>query len=708
MRSRNRSTPLILDQDTIQPLLLAIVAASLLISMVLLLRRRGRQAAGFALLLSANLGVALYAISVPAAHPALTFGALAAFSVLLLVPGGVGIFVRRALRRGDLHRAAALIQVRQMFQPWSGLDRDLEQLRGLALVHEGRMEEAIAMRREQLTDADLEPPLRTTVVEQQLTFLLHGRQWEEVVALYEAEGGVALATVSTPAAAATARALMELDRFEEAARLQGVMEHGKAGGNVTDALLLNQARLVFLAHMGRVEQLDPLLEPDSGFLPGLSPNQRLLWRAVALARAGQGEASRELLAELVGVEGEPQLVQAVVGRLESPLSPLPPGLPDQETLALCVHIAAAGATYRSMPKFSGRLWQLAPVTTALMGIIVLVHAAVELAGGSQDGWTLTRFGANLALATRGGEPWRLVTSMFLHAGHLHLAVNLYTLFVLGRFVEQLYGSRRFWVLYLAAGVAGSAASAYLGGDQRLSVGASGAIFGLLGGALVGMIQLRGHVPEAWRKQVFTNLLVVVGLNFYIGYAIPRVDNSAHMGGLAGGVLVGLILIRARAGVGLGSMAASVGRRGLTPLALTLAALTLLCGVMAAWSTSRATMDRLPRVEVSQGGLSAKVPRYWVRVPDKDALVMNDPLFQEIGPTFFLEVRDAPDEVLELASTIKRLEYQGQPYDSVLLRRRSGRYVLTAILRLQPGHVEAYRGVLDDIQRSMAYRKSSTM
>ena len=732
-----------MDQETIQLFLLAIVAASLLITMVLLLRRRGRLAAGFCFLLSANLGLALYALSVPEAHQALTFGALAAFAVLVLVPGGIGILVRRALSRGRLDRAATLVQMRQMFQPWSGLERDLELLRGLALVHDGRMDEAIALRREQLKDEELDPRLRLTVVEQLLTFLLHGRQWDEVVALFEAEGGQGLATVSTPAAAAATRALLELDRFQEAAGLQGVMEYGKAGSNVSHALLLNQSRLVFLAHLGRVQQLDPLMDPASGFLPGLSPGQRTLWRAVALERAGQGEAAREALVGLVGTRGDPQLVQAVTSRLDQPPLPLPPDVPDAEMEALCEHISAAGATYRSMPSFKGRVWQLAPVTTALMGIIVLVHLAVELAGGSQDGWTLTRFGANFAVATKGAEPWRLVTSMFLHAGHLHLLVNLYTLFILGRFVEQLYGSRRFWVLYLVAGVVGSAASAYLGGDQRLSVGASGAIFGLLGGALVGMIRLRGHVPEAWRKQVATNLLIVIALNFYIGYTIPRVDNSAHLGGLAGGVLVGLILIRARAGLGAGTVGASLGRRVLTPLALLLVAVTLLCGVMAGLTTPRGLMDRLPRVEASQGGLSVTVPGHWINLPEQDVLMLQDPLL-DITPTLQFEVVGLAPGVDLLAHaqartaviagqlaaikevqraqvhgqaetqgehgvrTVLRVEAQGRFFLQVHLFRRSGELVLTAIVRLPSAQVEAYQGVMAQIQRSMAYGKSSKM
>jgi len=409
---------------------------------------------------------------------------------------------------------------------------------------------------------------------------------------------------------------------------------------------------------------------------------------------------------------------------------------------LCEHIAAAGATYRSMPRFKGSVWLIAPVTAALMALIVLVHVAVELAGGSQDGWTLARFGANLALATRGSEPWRLITSMFLHAGWLHLLVNMYTLFIMGRFVEQLYGSRRFWIIYVLAGVVGSAASAYLGGPQRLSVGASGAIFGLLGAGLVGMIRLRGHVPEAWRKQVATNLLVVIALNFYIGYAIPRVDNSAHMGGLVGGVLVGLLLIRARAGQGGGTAASVAGRRLLTPLALTLAAVTILSGAMAALSTSRGLLERLPRAQMNQGGLSVTAPAHWMNMGEKE-LVLQDVLL-DWSPTLHFEVLDkaadldlveyaaaySREKAARLASIkqVRRARVHGSPTSSgaglaratvraeaeegvfhqVHLFRRVGQLVIIGILRLPAQRVEAYSDVLDQVQRSMTYRRSGTM
>ncbi len=715
------------------PLALAIIAASVLISGLLVLRRRGRQALGFAALLAVNLGLAGYALGVPDAHPAFFFAAVAAFTVLVLVPGGIGVMTRRALRQGRLDRAISLVRLRQMFQPGAGLGRDLEILRGLALVHEGRMDDAIDMRRAQLEE-DLEPALRVTVLEQLLTFLLYRRAWSEAADLFTREGGEGLATVSASAAAAAARALLELDRFDEAARVQGILEHGKAGRSVSDALVLNQTRLVFLAHMGKEEQLAPLVQEGSGFLPGLTPGHRDLWRAVAMARAGREAESRELLLSLVGAEDN-QLSEAATHRLDQPVTPLPSHLPDPEMEALCGHAAAAAGTYRGMPRFRGRVWQLAPVTTALMAIIVLVHLGIELVGNSQDGWTLTRFGANLALATRGAEPWRLVTSMFLHAGWLHLAVNLYTLFVLGRFVEQLFGSRRFWVLYLVAGVIGSAASAYLGGDQRLSVGASGAIFGLLGGALVGMLRLRGHVPEAWRRQVTYNLLIVIALNVYIGYTVPRVDNSAHMGGLVGGVLMGLMLIRARAGQGR-------GWAGLTPAALTLAAVTLLCGAMAAHSSSGALLKSLPQKQHNRGGLGVTVPGHWFSL-EEDALLLQDPLL-EISPTLQFEVVGLPedqdlgllaaDRTRSFANRLGELkEVQGvkavgppwrvgpalhrselrvraldRVFRQVHLFRRQGGLAVIALVRLPDNRVKDYEEVLAEIARSMVYRIGGTM
>lgn len=137
------------------------------------------------------------------------------------------------------------------------------------------------------------------------------------------------------------------------------------------------------------------------------------------------------------------------------------------------------------------------------------------------------------------EPWRMVTSVFVHSTGLifHVLLNMYTLWIFGQLLEGLLGRWRFLSLYLISGLAGSVGVLWLGDPRTGVVGASGAIFGLLGAFLVIQRRLGGDA---------TQLLILLGINLVIGF-IPgfNIAWQAHLGGLVGGALVGLIFVETR-------------------------------------------------------------------------------------------------------------------------------------------------------------------
>lgn len=137
------------------------------------------------------------------------------------------------------------------------------------------------------------------------------------------------------------------------------------------------------------------------------------------------------------------------------------------------------------------------------------------------------------------EPWRMLSALFVHSTALlfHVALNMYTLWIFGQLLEGLLGRWRFLALYLISGLAGSVAVLWLADPRTGVVGASGAIFGLMGAFLVIQRRLGGSA---------TQLLVLVGINLVIGF-VPGFNISwqAHLGGLIGGALVGLILVETR-------------------------------------------------------------------------------------------------------------------------------------------------------------------
>lgn len=131
-----------------------------------------------------------------------------------------------------------------------------------------------------------------------------------------------------------------------------------------------------------------------------------------------------------------------------------------------------------------------------------------------------------------------MTSIFLHSGFVHLASNMLALYFLGSLTEESFGSWRFLALYVASGISGGLAYLYFGAFEQPAVGASGAIFGLLGSVL-GYSLRRGTFSR--RNPLIMQLLLLLALNLYLGVAIPNVSNTAHIGGLVGGLLFGYLM-----------------------------------------------------------------------------------------------------------------------------------------------------------------------
>jgi membrane associated rhomboid family serine protease len=205
------------------------------------------------------------------------------------------------------------------------------------------------------------------------------------------------------------------------------------------------------------------------------------------------------------------------------------------------------------------------VTTALIGINVAVYLAELAAGGSTNGtgnWIYEHgalfasafYSDGTAAGVAHGEWWRLVTAAFLHYGPFHLAINMYSLYFAGSILEQVIGRMRFLLLYVGSGIAGSAGALVLS-PNGITVGASGAIFGILGGLFVlerrGVLQSGGQIAG----------LIVLNLAFTL--LVPGISVGGHVGGLIGGVVLMFGLLQVRESVRLsvlvtaGVVAASV-------------------------------------------------------------------------------------------------------------------------------------------------------
>ena len=175
-------------------------------------------------------------------------------------------------------------------------------------------------------------------------------------------------------------------------------------------------------------------------------------------------------------------------------------------------------------------------TYILIAANVVMFLVETMMGGSTNTDVAIRAGALYSPLVAQGEYWRLFTSMFLHFGMMHLLFNMYALYVAGRNVELVYGKWRFLIIYVGAGLMGNIATMLLSRRAHLSVGASGAVFGLFGALLI----LAFRPRHGWRIAP-GSILTTLGINLVYGFANPQINMRAHVGGLIGGALLALLL-----------------------------------------------------------------------------------------------------------------------------------------------------------------------
>jgi rhomboid protease GluP len=183
-----------------------------------------------------------------------------------------------------------------------------------------------------------------------------------------------------------------------------------------------------------------------------------------------------------------------------------------------------------------------PATSVIVALNIVFFIGVMITGGPGT-QNLLNWGAKYGPYIAEGEYWRLAMPMFLHVGLFHMLTNLFGLIIFGSIVERTFGTMNFVVVYLSAGVMGNVVS-FLAGPNP-GVGASGAVFGILGAFGVYLLMNRRLLGQMGRQQL-TSIGVIVAINVVLGLATTGIDNAAHFGGLlAGGLVAYLIAPRER-------------------------------------------------------------------------------------------------------------------------------------------------------------------
>lgn len=268
-------------------------------------------------------------------------------------------------------------------------------------------------------------------------------------------------------------------------------------------------------------------------------------------------------------------------------------------------------------RFLARIQRTRPVATyAVLAALGAIFVGEMTLGGSDASPTLAHMGANVLARTRAGELERVLSASTLHAGPIHAAMNLWVLFALGRVVEALFGRARFLVLYVLSALGGGIGTTLLS-DATLSVGASGAMWGLLGG--MGVLAFRpgkllpARALPGWRRVALTNL----GLNILISLS-PGIDLWAHAGGgVAGALLVGSGVLTA--GLSLDEPPERSRFTGLFGAVAAVLVLVLAGSVGVAWARGRpwelVTGPTYARRAIAAAGVSAEIPALLPSTPE---------------------------------------------------------------------------------------------
>ncbi len=354
------------------------------------------------------------------------------------------------------------------------------------------------------------------------------------------------------------RAYLELTRFPEAIEAQLALERKLS--DPEDFSPEKQAnlvisRMIFFAFLGWREDLERLLKANEEGIERLPSQIRDFWRGVCVFNSGDfsdgeqimGAAMRACESNAEDDEEEDTSAEAWLPFMRKRFFGL---VENREFMANRLLVQMKKLEEEHAPKFNQLVSQekenldvgteSSRCTDFLVWTTLLVSVGLMMTLGIEDLVTLIKVGANSAFLVNQGEFYRLFTSLFIHIGWVHLFMNVLALRFFGPPVENVTGWPLFLGIYFFSGFTGSLAAVYAG--QTLSAGASSAVLGLLSAAIVlEFFRVRGAEKLAGKNN-FSTLIFILVINLVIGSVEQGVDNSAHLGGLAGGALLSLILV----------------------------------------------------------------------------------------------------------------------------------------------------------------------
>ncbi len=620
----------------------------------------GNRTYGWMLILNLALAVVAFAAGRAEEPVAGVLGvvAIGAGFFLVIVPPVLRGLARRAVLAERMRIAATLLDLRELLQPGMGAAQERELVLAIAAVRDGNIDSAIdVLLKAKGESSDL--AARRHLDERIVTTFLFAREWKRAIAHYEETLVGPNASVSPHLVVEMVRAYCELRDLSGAADLVARIECSPAVEEPTLKGLVNRARMVFLAFVGRTRAVDQLLG-ENGPFGDMPTAARNFWAGVARVNAGDRKGALTYLKAAAKHAGRDRrardLALSMLDSLEDPgvvgphVVPAPVAELADRLVERSQQSTGTGTNIRA-PKMSNVDWRKVPITCSLIVLNVACALAIGwIFHGASDLGALVQVGANVKSAVDVGEWWRLPASMFLHVGVLHLVMNMVNLWILGRLLEQMFGRLRFFAVYMLAGIGGALASYGLG-PPGMSAGASGAIMGVLGAVVVELALFHHSYPQRWRRSLL-GILVFLTVSFVgIGFVVEVADQYAHVAGLlVGGIAAGIVSPQS-------PLSRSLVTKALTWLLVLVGVAALGYGGYGSFTSSfRETIAKYPRETRVINGFAIAVPSTWKAFEGEDGVELVD-----VSPhtLFEFHVRPATGDVSDhIADRLEKIE-QGE-------------------------------------------------
>ncbi len=447
--------------------------------------------------------------------------------------------------------ASRCLDLAEVLAPGSGVGEEKALLAALREIRDGHIEKTVAALEQARTGARAGE--RLAIDERIVMLYLSAYRWADGIAhaaahLWPAVPAPRLAPVEVGIATPIAMRQMlglappvwvellgayaRTGELERAAGMLVRLEDASAG-RPDAGIWLHRARLLFLAHAGRVAAVAQLTAGRRARHLGAAAAS--YWQGVAYERHGDVAAATAAYtrAQRKARGKSRELVEQALANVAT-AAPVPLG---PAAAAVVARVEAAPPPDLARARRSRGPLATYSLTAVVVGATVAISALV---GWSGDPGVLLRAGAMARTQIHAGEWWRVISCVFVHVGVPHMMLNAVSLWVLGRICEELLGTARTLAIFMLAGIAGGVVS-FLASPAPLSAGASGAVMGLLGAVFVELTLHKARYRARWTRDLWGAVAIVTIAEIGFGFLFPVVDQWAHGGGLAAGALLAALL-----------------------------------------------------------------------------------------------------------------------------------------------------------------------